>query len=152
MDYLSGLVLLFGGLAGTGRRIRAYIQAKAAGDIFGGRVRVLILTSLGSIGGILLGIQLLLDKLNHPWKAVDFGFLGVVLLAISSIRGLTNAAVDYLRARFPSREKPMGVGTFLGWVMATSVGAMVGTVLSVVLLAIIAWALIEHLGVPTPVP
>ncbi len=136
MDYFPGIVLVISALLGLGRRFATLLQARKRGDQPGGGIRLFFFSSLGSLGALLVGAAILLDKINHPWKSGDLGFFGSVLILLAFIRSIANAAADYLRTRFPPGRKDMTIGTLLGWIAGTSTGYFVGLLLALTLLAV----------------
>lgn len=137
MRYLPGILLIISGLLGLRRRFTTFFQTGDGGEQPGGRFRLLVFSSLSNLGALLLGIDIILEDMKHPWKSWDLGFFGAVLLLLALIRTVANAAANYLRARFPLRRKNMGFGTFVGWVSATSAGYAVGLFLVFIVLAVL---------------
>jgi hypothetical protein len=123
MDYLPGIFLIVSALLVLRSRFAALIRARKAGDQSGDGLRSFIFSSLGSLGALLVGVSILLARLNHPWKSV-VGILGSVLLLLALIRSIANAIVDYVRRRFPGRLRPF-IFSLLGGLGALLVGASV---------------------------
>lgn len=135
MDYFPGIFLVISALLGLRNRVAALIRARKSGDQSGSGLRLFIFSSLGNLGALLVGASILLAKLNHPWKS-GLGFFGSVLILLALIRGIANAAADYLRKRFPPGRKDMGIGTLLGWIAGTTIGSFVALLPAAALLIV----------------
>jgi hypothetical protein len=134
MDYFPGIFLIISALLGLRSRFAALLKARKGGQP-GGGLRLFIFSSLGSLGALLVGASIILGKLNHPLKS-SLGFFGSVLLFFALVRGIANAAADYLRKRFPPGRKHMGIGTLLGWIAGTTTVDFVGGLLVFTLVAV----------------
>jgi hypothetical protein len=134
MDYFPGIFLIFSALLGLRSRFVALVQARKSGQS-GGRLRLFIFSSLGSLGTLLVGASILLGKLNHPWKS-GLGFFGSVLILFAIVRRIANAAADYLRKRFPPGGKDIGIGTLLGWIAGSTTGSFLGIGIALTLLLV----------------
>jgi hypothetical protein len=134
MDYFPGIFLIISALLGLRSRFAALLKARKGGQP-GGGLRLFIFSSLGSLGALLVGASILLGKLNPPLKS-SLGFFGSVLLFFALVRGIANAAADYLRKKFPPGRKDLGIGTLLGWIGGTTTVSFVGFLLAYILLAV----------------
>lgn len=126
--FVASMVFLLAIVREIGNAVAGYLRKRPAGGF-----RRLIFSSLWSLGALLIGVSILLEKLNHPWGA-GAGVLGSALVLLAIVRRIANAAADYLRKKFPPGRKDMGMGTLVGWIAASTTADLVAFLLSLVLL------------------
>lgn len=134
MDSFPGIFLIISALLGLRSHFAAFLKARKGGQP-GGGLRLFIFSSLGSLGALLVGASILLDKLNHPWKS-SLSLFGSVLILFALVRRIANAAADYFRKRFPPGRKDMGIGTSLGWIAGSTTGSFLGLAIALTLLIV----------------